>query len=123
MNRGRVQYNKRKTGNEQEEIAVHFLQAKGYEVIERNYYCRFGEIDIVCKEGGYLVFVEVKFRKDTRMGTPEEAVSPFKIQHIVRSSQNYLYQKRYSLDTPVRFDVVVILGNEIQVIQNAFEAV
>lgn len=98
------------------------MQAKGYEIIDRNYYCQYGEIDIVCKEKEYLVFVEVKYRKDTRMGSPEEAVSSYKMQHIIKSAKHYLYEKRYGWDTPVRFDVVVILGENIKVIQNAFEA-
>lgn len=114
-------YNKRKIGSEQEEIAVHFLQSKGYEIVEQNYFCRYGEIDIICKDGKYLVFVEVKYRANSKMGAPQEAVSAYKIQHIIRSAQSYLYEKRYSMDIPVRFDVVVILGKEINVIQNAFE--
>lgn len=91
-------------------------------MLERNYYCCFGEIDIICKDAGYLVFVEVKYRKDSRMGSPAEAIQPYKIHHIVQSAEYYLYHKGYTLDTPVRFDVVVILGREIQVIKNAFDA-
>lgn len=114
-------YNKRKVGSEQEEIAVHFLQSKGYEIIEQNYFCRFGEIDIICKDGKYLVFVEVKYRANRKMGTPEEAISTYKMQHIIKAAQSYLYEKRYSMDDSVRFDVVVILGKDIRVIQDAFE--
>lgn len=90
--------------------------------MERNFYCPYGEIDIVCREKQYLVFVEVKYRADTRMGNPEEAVTRVKIQHIWKSAQYYLYKKRYSSDMPVRFDVVVMLGNDIRIIQNAFDA-
>ena len=114
-------FNKRKVGSEQEEIAVHFLQSKGYEIIEQNYYCRFGEIDIICKDSKYLVFVEVKYRTNMKMGAPEEAISTYKMQHIIRSAQSYLYERRYAMDTPVRFDVVVILGKEIRIIKDAFE--
>ncbi|SET57667.1 putative endonuclease [[Clostridium] polysaccharolyticum] len=98
------------------------MQSKGYEILERNYFSKAGEIDIVCKENGYLVFVEVKYRANTRLGYPEEAILPYKMQHIIRTAQRYLYERKYTIDTPVRFDVVVILGKDIQVIQNAFEA-
>lgn len=102
--------------------AVHFLRSKGYEILEQNYYCRYGEIDIICKEKGYLVFVEVKYRANGRMGSPAEAITPYKIRHIVNSAQNYLYERHYSSDMPVRFDAVVILGTDISLIKNAFEA-
>lgn len=120
MNKGK--YNKRRIGNEQEEIAVHFLQAQGMEIVERNFYCSYGEIDIVYRDGRYLVFGEVKYRKNRSMGSPEEAIQPYKIQRIVRSAQYYLYKKGYHLDTPVRFDAIVILGTEVYIIKNAFEA-
>ncbi len=120
-NQLRQKVNQRKIGSEQETRAVHFLQSKGYEIVERNYYSRNGEIDIVCKDRKYLIFVEVKYRKDTRMGRPEEAITPYKMQHIICAAQSYLYQNNYPIDTPVRFDVVVILGDEIRVIQNAFQ--
>lgn len=91
-------------------------------MLECNYYCCFGEVDMICKEAGYLVFVEVKYRKDSRMGSPAEAIQPYKIHRIVQSAEYYLCHQGYTLDMPVRFDVVAISGNEIQVIKNAFEA-
>jgi len=91
-------------------------------VVERNFYCVFGEIDIVYRDEKYLVFAEVKYRKNKSAGTPEEAIQPYKIQRIVKTAQYYLYKRGYELDTPVRFDAIVILGTEIHVIKNAFEA-
>lgn len=90
--------------------------------MERNFYCRGGEIDVIAKENGYLVFIEVKYRSTGRMGYPEEAIAPYKMQRIIQTAKKYLYEKRYPSDTPVRFDVVVILGEEISIIKNAFEA-
>lgn len=98
------------------------MQANGYKVLDRNFYCHGGEIDIIAKEDGYLVFIEVKYRSSTRMGYPEDAIAPYKIHRIIQSAKNYMYQKGYSIDTAVRFDVVVILGKEITIIKNAFEA-
>ena len=96
---------KRATGARYEETAVDFLRQMGYEILERNYRDRLGEIDIVAEEGGYLVFVEVKYRKDAGNGYPEEAVS---------------VPKQKSEETPCRFDVVSILGQEITLIRDAF---
>ena len=110
---------KRATGARYEETAVDFLRQMGYEILERNYRDRLGEIDIVAEEGGYLVFVEVKYRRDMRSGDPAEAVTPRKQQHIRRTAQYYLYSHRCG-DVPCRFDVVSILGEEIHWIRDAF---
>ena len=67
--------NKRQTGSEYEQKAAQYLQAKGVHVLELNYRNRKGEIDLIARDGDYLVFVEVKYRKDTRKGAPEEAVN------------------------------------------------
>lgn len=98
------------------------MQQKGYEIIDRNYSCRYGEIDIIGKESNYLVFLEVKYRSNARMGYPEEAVNVYKIRHILQASQWYMYEKGYSLDTPVRYDVVAMGRDQIRLIKNAFEA-
>ena len=66
--------NKRKTGQEQEAKAACFLKTQGYQILERNYRCKKGEIDLIAREGQYLVFVEVKYRSTNESGLPEEAV-------------------------------------------------
>lgn len=66
--------NKRKTGQEQEAKAACFLKTQGYQILEQNYRCKRGEIDLVAREGQYLVFVEVKYRSTNESGLPEEAV-------------------------------------------------
>ena len=74
--------NRRETGSRYEKQAAVFLEQKGYEILEMNFRCRRGEIDLVARDGEYLVFVEVKYRADLRCGRPAEAVTPAKIQRI-----------------------------------------
>lgn len=114
--------NKRTIGYEYEKQAGEYLQSQGYEIIEYNFYSRHGEIDIIAKHEGYLVFVEVKYRENERSGHPLEAVSEQK-QRIISKCAFYYLKKHGLCDVPVRFDVVGILGDEIQVIQNAFDFV
>lgn len=89
-------------------------------LLARNYQCRQGEVDIIAGEDTYLLFVEVKYRKDLRKGYPAEAVTPAKQRRIRQVARYYLYEHHLPEDTPVRFDVAAILGEEIQYIRNAF---
>jgi putative endonuclease len=114
--------NKRRLGKEFEEMASAYLTKKGYRIVEANFWCRTGEIDLIAKDGNYLVFIEVKYRKDSEKGTPLEAVDFRKIKNITRVSRYYLYKNQISEDQPCRFDVVSIMGKEITLIQNAFDA-
>ena len=75
--------NKRKIGGEKEELAVGFLKEKGIRILERNYYFPGGELDIIAKDGEYLVFIEVKYRKTASYGQPWEAVSNNKQKKIL----------------------------------------
>ncbi len=112
--------NKRQIGAEYEQKAVQYLQEAGYHILDRNYRCRMGEIDIIAMQKGYLCFVEVKYRSGHRQGLPEEAVNYRKQQTIIRTAEVYMKQKRISFDTPCRFDVVAIDGEEVRLIQNAY---
>ncbi len=114
--------NNRKKGNDYERLAGKYLEQQGYEILEYNFYTRAGEIDIVAKHEGYLVFLEVKYRRDEKKGNPLEAVSPKKQRVISRCALYYMKKKGFS-QVPVRFDVVGILGEEIVLIQNAFDFV
>ena len=111
--------NKRNTGTRYESLAADYLQGQGLTIMERNYQDRTGEIDLIGRDGTFLVFVEVKYRRDMRSGDPAEAVTPRKQQHIRRTAQYYLYSHRCG-DVPCRFDVVSILGEEIRWIRDAF---
>ena len=112
--------NKRAVGTTYEQIAGEYLESKGARIIERNYRCRHGEIDLILLDGEILVFVEVKYRKNRNYGYPEEAVSKNKRRKIVLVSGYYRMQKHYGDNVPVRFDVVSILGDTIHWVKNAF---
>lgn len=107
-----------------EEEAVIYLRRKGLKILERNVRTPVGEIDIVARQGKTLVFVEVKTRRGTLFGTPQEAVGPAKQRQIVRSAQWYLGDGRGKGLQP-RFDVVAVQarhdgGAEVEHIQDAF---
>lgn len=113
--------NKRALGNEKEKIAAAFLKENQYEIIEQNFYSRYGEIDLICKKESYLVFVEVKYRKKESYGYPQEAVTYRKQQSMIKTARFYMYKNEISEYTPCRFDTVCILGEEINIIENCIE--
>ena len=88
--------------------AACFLKTQGYQILERNYRCKKGEIDLIAREGQYLVFVEVKYRSTNESGLPEEAVDLRKQRQISRVAAWYLTEKGLDIYTPCRFDVVAI---------------
>lgn len=112
------------TGKEGEKIAAEYLKKNGYQIIEINYRCPIGEIDIIAQENNDLVFVEVKTRKSIELGYPEQAVGMKKQKKMSQLALWYL-QKRKIVDTNARFDVVAITlipeKNEVKLIQNAFD--
>ena len=115
--------NKRPVGSTREAEAASYLEKNGYQILEHNYRCRQGEIDLIARDGRYLVFIEVKYRRTLRSGYPEEAVDKRKQQKIWRTARYYLYRHGYGEDTPCRFDVVSITGEgpqAIRVIRDAF---
>lgn len=116
-------YNKRSVGARQEQIAAEYLKEREYQILECNFRCRTGEIDVIAKDKDCLVFVEVKFRKTPSMGLPEEAVDYSKMKRISHTARFYLLKNHIPFDTPCRFDVVTILDQDISLIQNAFDAV
>lgn len=111
---------KRGVGAIYEEKACAFLQTMGYRIITKNFRCRQGEIDLIAREGDTLCFVEVKYRRNSSHGRPEEAVDARKQRRICRVAAFYLYTSRIPKDTKIRFDVVAILGSEITLYKNAF---
>lgn len=106
-------------GQTYEELAVSYLQLQGYEILERNFRYRQGEIDIVAKEKETYVFCEVKYRTTAREGYPEEAVAKGKQKKISECALYYL-QKKGLGEVPCRFDVICILGEELTHYRNAF---
>lgn len=117
--------NKRQTGAYYEQAAGRYLEQLGYEILEYNYRCRSGEIDIIAKDGAYVVFCEVKYRADSRKGDPLEAVDTRKQNVIFRCAMYYLAEHHLN-DVPCRFDVIGIQGQDgsedakVTYIKNAF---
>ncbi len=102
-----------------ERVAAFYLLLKGYRILGFNYRTRFGEIDIICRDGETIVFVEVKYRKSERFGSAEEFVTEKKIERIIKTARQFISEKR--LEGTFRFDVVAINGFKIKHIKNAFE--
>ncbi|MEZ3504958.1 MAG: YraN family protein [Lachnospiraceae bacterium] len=113
--------NKRQTGAAYEEQAARWLALQGYQIVERNYRCRQGEIDLIVRDGTYLVFAEVKYRRGGQAGHPAEAVDIHKQRKIFRAAACYCYERRVPENQACRFDVVSILGGRIEHIKNAFQ--
>lgn len=114
--------NNRILGSEAEDMACHYLEKMNYTILEKNFRCRSGEIDIIAFHEGAIVFVEVKYRKDCKLGYPREAVHYYKQRNITKVASYYLLTKG-KYDKSCRFDVVEIIGEDIKLIQNAFDAV
>ena len=118
---------KNETGKKGEEIAATFLKKNGYRIVEINFRCPAGEIDIIARDKAGLAFIEVKTRRSKELGYPEQAVGPKKQKKMSELALWYLQKKKIS-DTDARFDVVAITmlperEEEIRLIKNAFDFV
>ena len=108
-------------GREAESRAADFLRARGLKIIERNWHCRFGEIDLVAREGQTLVFAEVRSRASRTHGGAIESISTAKRRRLTATASFYL--ARYREDLPCRFDALLIEAEgRIEWIRNAFDA-
>ncbi|MDP3973713.1 MAG: YraN family protein [Candidatus Daviesbacteria bacterium] len=94
-------------GNYGEDLACEYLKQQGYKILDRNYRIRGGEIDIVAKDGDYLVFVEVKSRWSHEYGPPSESMTPWKIKHLLKTAQFYVQKINWG-EKPYRLDFVSI---------------
>jgi putative endonuclease len=109
---------KREIGTLGEDAANKYLTDNGYKILQRNFRTRFGEIDIVAREGRYLVFVEVKTRKSLGFGFPRESVDGYKQSRIKNVANLYIAKKRL-FDIYLRFDVVEVIvdgRNELKLV-------
>ncbi len=110
----------KKIGDKGEELATEFLINEGYKILERQYRYKKAEIDIIAEDGEVLIFVEVKTRKNSNYGYPEESVGDLKMEKMWEGAEEYLekvqWQKR------IRFDVISIIMQpfEIEHFQDAF---
>jgi putative endonuclease len=114
------------TGKQGEDLAVQYLREKGYRIVERNFRCPFGEMDIVARQGDVLVFVEVRSRRSEGFGDPVESVGLIKQRKLSRIALAYL-QRHNLLDCKARFDVVGVKiktdGHTIEIVRDAFELI
>ena len=113
--------NTRAEGRRGEQLAARFLSKKGYKVVERNFVCRFGEIDIVALDGDTVVFTEVKYRKNDKFGMPREAVDRRKQKTIEQCAAYWLYKNSLT-GVPTRFDVVELIGSDVNHFIDAFRS-
>lgn len=111
-------------GKHFEVLALKFLRKQGLRQFQLNFYCRFGEIDLIAQDAGVLVFIEVRYRKNRDHGDAAATVNFYKQQKIIRTAEHYLQKNGLTNKMPCRFDVIGISGSvdalEIQWIKNAF---
>lgn len=112
--------NRKEIGKHNEKLAQKFLESKGYEILKINFYCKFGEIDIICKDEDCLVFVEVRSKSYNDFGMPEETVDYKKQKKIIKTANYFIENYKIDYDE-IRFDVIAILNGDIKHFQNAFE--
>ena len=90
-----------------EDVACQYLQENNYEIIERNFECRQGEIDIIAKDKDEIVFIEVKTRTNSSYGNPIDSITYYKQKHIIKSVEYYLYKEKLE-KAFVRIDVIEV---------------
>ena len=105
--------------------AASYLGQNDYMIIDSNYHTRYGEIDLIARDGDYIVFVEVRSLNNTSFCTPIETISQSKLNKIIHCAQEYLTEKKLT-DRPVRFDIVEVIhiknsSPQITLIKNAFD--
>jgi putative endonuclease len=115
---------KKELGKRGEDLALRFLKKRGYRIIEKNYVCKMGEMDIIAREKDTLAFIEVKTRTSMMFGPPQLAVTSSKQRQLSKIALYYLKEKRLE-DVRARFDVVAIVleqkDEKIELIRDAFD--
>ncbi|MDF2657419.1 MAG: YraN family protein [Paenibacillus sp.] len=108
MTGGKMADGRRALGRKGEEAAAAYLEAEGYRILERNWRCPSGELDLIAETDGVIVFVEVRSRRDTgTFGTAEESVDARKRNKVRETANFYLYRNR-AFDRKTRFDVIAV---------------
>lgn len=104
-------YERHELGKEGENYAAEYLKNKGYKILQRNFSCKQGEIDIIAKEKEEYVFIEVKTRQNFHYGSPAESVTGGKQKHIWKATKYYIYLHKLE-NKYIRFDVIEIYKNK-----------
>ena len=112
--------NKRQKGAQKERQVCAYLLSEGVEILERNFRSKQGEIDVIGRDGDYLVFFEVKYRSSRNKGSAAEAVGYAKQKRICRVADYYRAVHQCREDTPIRFDVVAVDKEQVTWIKDAF---
>ncbi len=115
-----MKQNNRAVGKQYEMMAGRILEKLGYQILERNYYCPKGEVDLIAVEQETLVFIEVKYRSGRQQGLPEEAVNSRKQQKLCRCADWYLMCDPYCRWSSFRFDVIAMNSTQYRLYKNAF---
>jgi putative endonuclease len=116
---GEQRFDRRRLGADGEAVTARWYIERGYTVLDRNWRCRDGELDIVARDGDALVFCEVKTRSSDRYGTPFEAVGPAKQLRLRRLAARWLRESAPFRPEQVRFDVAGVVGRHVEVIESA----
>ena len=121
----------RELGDVTESLACRYLEEKGFKLLERNFNCRFGEIDLIMQDSDSLVFVEVRYRRSNNFGSGAESITASKQSKLIKTASAYLQRHAKLNKYPARFDVVSITGSietdninniDFEWIKNAFGA-
>jgi putative endonuclease len=108
----------RDIGFEKEKEVIAYLKKLKYKILDTNFTTHFGEIDIIAEQDDTIVFIEVKYRKSSFSGTPQEAVIYTKQKKIIKSA--IIYMKLHNIKNNIRFDVAAVSSNNIEIINSAF---
>lgn len=117
-----MKINKNNAGLAAEKIAATFLTQKGLKLVTQNYHCRYGEVDLIMKEGNTLVFIEVRLRSNSTFGNAAESITLQKQQKLIATAQHFLQTHQ---DCACRFDAILmdkVHFNHIEWLRNAFDA-
>jgi putative endonuclease len=110
----------RAVGTSGEDLAAAWYEARGFEVLARNWRCREGELDLIVRDGRLYIFCEVKSRTTDAFGVPAEAVDRDKQQRLRRLAARWLDDDAPALAREIRFDVAAILNGRLEVLEGAF---
>ena len=114
-------WNKRELGSRKEALAADYLKSQGVTILEQNYRNRQGEIDLIGRDGKYIVFFEVKYRKDSKLGGALSAVDFKKQKQICKVADHYRMIHGLGENVWVRYDVIAMEDGRIHWVKNAFE--
>lgn len=117
---GRKKDDHLRLGRKGERMARRYLKRQGWKIVEKNYKCPFGEVDIVANKGGVTAFIEVKTRSDDGYGAPSQAVDVRRQSRYIRAAKYYFIGR--PMDCTLRFDVIEVCRGEVNHIENAFQA-